>query len=430
MMTPGISGEATAGALPALYRRRWWILGLLFIATILNYLDRQSLSILASTIQQALGMSNIAYGHVVTAFLFSYTIAYALSGPFCDRVGIRWSMAILIAWWSMAELLPPFVHSAMGLGVARLLLGIGEAGIWLVGPKAVQQLFLPAQRGTAVGIYTAGATIGATIAPPLIAGLTLHHGWQAVFLVTGAAGLLWIVPWLLLFRDETQSGEAPLIHSGPSQPAAWHKLLRTRNLWLLLFARLLTDPVWFFYLFWYPKFLGSAGHLSLQRLGHTVWIIYLAADFGAIMGGVLSGRLIRRGWMPMKAGRAVMTGAACVFPFSVLIALLHSVPIMLGLAAVIAFAHMAWLICLTAAALDLFRQHELGTAFGFISAGSGLGGLISTELISHAIGTLGYVPIFAVMGALHPLALLLIWALRPAVASIGELQPALAPSPL
>jgi ACS family hexuronate transporter-like MFS transporter len=413
MIATEFPGEATAGALPALYRRRWWILGLLFIATILNYLDRQSLSILASTIQQALGMSDIAYGHVVTAFLLSYTVAYALSGPFCDRVGIRWSMAILIAWWSMAELLPPFVHSALGLGGTRLLLGIGEAGIWLVGPKAVQQLFLPAQRGTAVGIYTAGATIGATIAPPLIAGLTLRHGWQSVFLVTGAAGLLWIVPWLLLFRDETRI-VAPVREPASETAAPWHKLLHARNLWLLLLARLLTDPVWFFYLFWYPKFLGSAGHLSFQRLGHTVWIIYLAADLGAILGGVFSGRLIRRGWMPMRASRAVMTAAACVFPFSVLIALLHSVPIMLGLAAVLAFAHMAWLICLTATALDLFRQQELGTAFGFISAGSGLGGLISTELISHAIGTLGYVPIFAVMGALHPLALLLIWGLRPA----------------
>ena len=217
MIATEFPGEAISGALPALYRRRWWILGLLFIATILNYLDRQSLSILASTIQQALGMSDVAYGHVVTAFLLSYTVAYALSGPFCDRVGIRWSMAILIAWWSMAELLPPFVHSALGLGAARLLLGIGEAGIWLVGPKAVQQLFLPAQRGTAVGIYTAGATIGATIAPPLIAGLTLRHGWQSVFLVTGAVGLLWIVPWLLLFRDETRIA-ARSFNQAPERP--------------------------------------------------------------------------------------------------------------------------------------------------------------------------------------------------------------------
>jgi ACS family hexuronate transporter-like MFS transporter len=425
MIIPVISGEATASAL---YSRRWWILGLLFIATILNYLDRQSLSILASTIQLALGMSNIAYGHVVTAFLLSYTIAYALSGPFCDRVGVRWSMATLIAWWSMAELLPPFVHSAVGLGMARLLLGIGEAGIWLVGPKAVQQLFPPAQRGTAVGIYTAGATIGATIAPPLIGSLTLRHGWQAVFLVTGAAGLLWIIPWLLLYREGTPSAAVPVVQ--PGEPAPWHILLRTKNLWLLLLARLLTDPVWFFYLFWYPKFLGSAAHLSLQRLGHTVWVIYLAADLGAILGGVFSGLLIRRGWMPMKAGRAVMTVAACVFPFSILIALAHSLPIMLGLASVLAFAHMAWLICLTAIALDLFRQQELGTAFGFISAGSGLGGLISTELIGHAIGTLGYVPIFAVMGAMHPLALLLIWSLRRSAGSRIELQPALSPSPL
>ncbi len=411
------AGHSSIDIASGLYRRRWLILGLLFFATILNYLDRQTLSILASTIQQALGMSDIAYGHVVTAFLLSYTIGYAFSGPFCDRVGVRGSMAILIAWWSMAELLPPFVHSAMGLGIARLLLGIGEAGIWLVGPKAVQQLFPAAQRGTAVGIYTAGATIGATVAPPLIAGLTLRHGWQSVFLVTGAAGLLWIVPWLLLYRGETPFLHSPTVTGGfTGRPPAWRRLLRERNLWLLLLTRMLTDPVWFFYLFWYPKFLGAAGHLSLESLGHKVWIIYLAADFGAILGGLFSGRLIKRGWVPTQAGRAVMTAAACVLPFSVLIALVHSVPIMLGIAAAIAFAHMAWLICLTAIALGLFGQRELGTAFGFISAGSGLGGLISTELIGHAIGALGYVRIFAVMGALHPLALLLVWSLRPAEA--------------
>jgi MFS transporter, ACS family, hexuronate transporter len=409
---------AFPGVSVALYRRRWWVLGLLFIATVLNYLDRQSLSILAATIQQTLGMSNIAYGHVVTAFLLSYTVAYALSGPFCDRIGIRWSMAILIAWWSMAELLPPFVHSALGLGAARLLLGMGEAGIWLVGPKAVQKLFPPERRGTAVGIYTAGATIGATIAPPLIAWLTLRHGWQSVFFVTGIAGLLWVVPWLLLYREDerprSQSSEQATDALTPSDdPPAWRRLLRTRNLWLLLIARLLTDPVWFFYLFWYPKFLGSTAHFSLQRLGRTVWIIYLAADIGAILGGVLSGRLIRRGWPALNAGRAVMTAAACALPLSVLIALLHSVPVLLGIPALIALAHMAWLTCLTAAALALFRQQELATAFGFISAGSGLGGLLSSELIGHAIGTIGYVPIFAVMAVLHPLALLLIWALRP-----------------
>src|SRR6201992_1250234 len=168
-----------------LSQKRWWVVGLLLLATILNYLDRQSLSILATTIQHAFNMEDYAYGHVVFAFLLSYTAAYALSGPFCDRFGIRVSMAVLMTWWSMAELMPAFVHSAFMLGVSRLLLGLGEAGVWIVAPKAVGQYFPVEQRGTAIGIYTSGATLGAAIAPPLIALLAIQHGWQSVFVISG-----------------------------------------------------------------------------------------------------------------------------------------------------------------------------------------------------------------------------------------------------
>lgn len=417
-----------------LSQRRWWVVALLLLATILNYLDRQSLSILAPTIQRAFGMSDYAYGHIVFAFLLSYTVAYAVSGPFCDRFGVRVSMAVLMTWWSMAELLPAFVHSAFTLGASRLLLGLGEAGVWIVAPKAVGQYFPVEQRGTAIGIYTSGATLGAAIAPPLIALLAIRYGWQSVFIVTGLVGLLWVGPWVLIVRstptlpDPERAIETlrsnPGVSSG-SILASSLSLLKMPNLWLLLIARLMTDPVWYFYLFWYPKFLTEARHLSLARIGRTAWVVYLAADVGAIAGGWASGWLMGRGLGTLTARRAIMTAAACLLPLSPLVALVSSASLSSALAATIAFAHLSWLITLTAIAVDLFPKRTLGTAFGFIAAGSGIGGLISTEVIPHILHASGYLPLFVVMGFLHPLALFLIWNLRQNVPALPLLRQAI-----
>jgi MFS transporter, ACS family, hexuronate transporter len=409
-----------------LSQRRWWVVGLLLLATILNYLDRQSLSILATTIQRAFGMSDYAYGHVVFAFLLSYTIAYALSGPFCDRFGVRVSMAVLMTWWSMAELLPAFVHSAFTLGASRLLLGLGEAGVWIVAPKAVGQYFPVEQRGTAIGIYTSGATLGAAIAPPLIALLAIRYGWQSVFIVTGLAGLIWVGPWILIVRSTPALPDSEkAIKTTHSSIGSSLSLLKLPNLWLLLIARLVTDPVWYFYLFWYPKFLTEARHLTLARIGRTAWVVYLAADVGAIAGGWASGWLMRRGLGTLTARRAVMTAAACLLPLSPLVALVSSASLSSALAATIAFAHLSWMITLTAIAVDLFPKQKLGTAFGFISAGSGIGGLISAEVIPHILHASGYLPLFIVMGFLHPLALFLIWNLREKIPALPLVRQAI-----
>lgn len=386
---------------------RWLVVGLLLIATILNYVDRQSLSILATTIQRAFGMSDIAYGHIVSAFLLSYTLAYAFAGPFCDKFGVRAGMTIFIIFWSLAELIPSFVHSAFMLGVGRLLLGLGEAGVWVVGPKVASELFVPEERALAIGIYTAGATLGATVAPPLIASLSKSFGWRSVFVATGLAGLLWVIPWLLLYRNATSPRSIV-----PKASIAWRTILQNRNLWLLLFARMLTDPVWYFYLFWYPKYLNDGRHLALARVGHTVWIVYLAADLGTILGGWISGRIIRTGIAPLRARRFVMTVAALLLPLSPLVYFLPSLSASLIIAGILAFAHMTWMITMAAMLVDIFPSSQVATAFGYVAAGSGLGGLFSTEVIAHSVSSAGYMPVFLAMGGLHPLALFLIWNLR------------------
>ncbi|MGB9606887.1 MAG: MFS transporter, partial [Bryobacteraceae bacterium] len=180
---------------------RWWITGLLFASTVINYVDRQTLSILARTIQNELGMSELDYAHVVQAFLLAYTVAYLLAGRITDWLGARLSLALFLGWWSLADLLTGLARSAFSLGVLRFLLGLGEAGNYTAAPKAVSEWFLPRERALAVGIYTAGAMVGATISPPLISWLGGAFGWRMAFVATGAMGLLWLIPWLWLYRE-------------------------------------------------------------------------------------------------------------------------------------------------------------------------------------------------------------------------------------
>lgn len=394
----------------AIHRWRWWIVGLLFLASVLNYVDRQSLSILAVTLQKNFGFDSTVYGHILSAFLVAYTLAYALAGGLSDKIGATRSMMIFIAVWSLAELMPPFLHSAAQLGVSRFILGLGEAGIWVVAPKIVSELFSPVQRAFAIGLYTVGATVGATIAPPLIASLAIHHGWSSVFVITGMAGLFWLIPWWIFNRNLELRSRAQRNGTGEREP--WLSLLHNRNLWLLLIARLITDPVWYFYLFWFPKYLGEARHESLEAIGHLVWPVYFAADIGTLGGGWLAGVLIRRGMKPVRARCVWMTCMACLLPLSPLVALASSTKIALSLAALVGLAHMAWLVTLTALVLDVFPSSHVATAAGWIAAGSGLGGIVFSEIAGRCVMTVGYTPLFFVMGLLHPVALLLIWRVR------------------
>jgi ACS family hexuronate transporter-like MFS transporter len=392
--------------------RRWIILGLLFLASVINFIDRQSLSILARTIQDDLHITDLGYAQVVQLFLFAYMLSFLVAGWVTDRLGIRWSMTLFIAWWSVANMLTGLASSLRSLGAARFLLGAGESGLYTVAPKVVGELFPPTQRGVAVGIYTAGATVGATIAPPLIAFLALHHGWRGAFFVTGALGLIWIIPWLVLYRPAPPAASVsfPLVRgAGKETPWGWRDVLFCREALLLLAARTLTDPVWHFVLFWFPKYLADVHRMPLAELGRIAWIVYLAADVGCVAGGLFAGRLIRRGMPPTEARKWTMTIAACLIPCSALVPLMDNRLFILALVSVVALAHMTWIVTLTTLAVDLFPAARLGSIFGFIAAGSGLGGVLFTHLVGQLVTHFSYSPVFLIMGCLHPLALLLIW---------------------
>jgi MFS transporter, ACS family, hexuronate transporter len=271
-----------------------------------------------------------------------------------------------------------------------------------------------------------GATIGATIAPPLIAWLALSYGWRGAFVITGVLGLFWVVPWLWLYRPPHEHPRLTDVErrvvppmptaSAGRQPGAewalWRTLLTQRDTWLLLGTRVLTDPVWYFYLFWFPKYLTDARGLSLVEVGRVAWVVYLAADLGALVGGWLSGRLIDRGRRPIEARKMVLRLAGTTILVGPLVVWAPSVPLALLLAGCVALSQLAWQVTIGALIVDRYPPASVATAFGIVAAGSGFGGMISTGVVGYLVTHYSYVPVFVGMAALHPLALALIWFVR------------------
>ncbi len=400
-MADAIAADAPTRSLSPM---RWAILALLFGSTVLNYVDRQTLSILARTVQDDLHITDIGYAHIVQFFLVFYTLAYLGAGWVTDRLGTRLSLALFVGWWSLANMATGFVQSAGQLGAARAMLGLGEAGNYTAGPKAVSEHFPPRERGFAFGAYTAGAMVGATISPPLIGWLALAYGWRAAFVGTGALGFIWLIAWLLIYPRGTA------VSATPNEPTPWRAILSERPLWGFALARLIADPVWYFYLFWFPKYLGDQRHMDLAAVAMTAWVVYLAADLGSVGGGLFSGWLIRRGMTPAKSRMATLAIAAILAPAGMLIATGPAIPVTLAIAALVAFAHLLFQINLGTLVVDLYPTRVVATVFGIVAAGSGLGGIFSTQLVGQLVQSGNYPLIFLLMGVLHPLAVLVAWA--------------------
>ena len=443
---------------------RWWIVALLFGAAVLNYVDRQTLSALAPTIQHDLQMDDRAYANVVNIFLVAYTLAYLVSGRIADRMGTRASMVLFVVWWSVANMLTSAARGVTSLGVYRFALGLGEAGVWPAASKAVSEWFPAKERALAIGFYTMGATIGATVAPYLVIPLATHAytetmpavahwlgtgtGWRLAFLLTGAAGLVWLIPWLWLYRQPRQSklisaGELQFIEQtaateNPADSAAanawtWKQVVLFRGTWLLLLGRLITDPVWYFYQFWFPKYLAADRHLSQEQLKVT-WIVYAAAGAGSLLGGWLSGQFVKRGVAPASSRMWVMLGCACLMPLSPFIAQVTGLSVAMTLTVCTVFASLAWLINIGAMVVDIVPKHSLGTVFSVVATGSTIGGIIMNMIVAtmvsgpsakpagfldHAIQTVcgpvlemvqghGYGQWFLIMAFLHPIAWLVL----------------------
>lgn len=394
---------------------RWWIVGLLFFAAVLNYVDRQTLSALAPTIQKDLDMDEQDYANVLNIFLVAYTIAYLLSGRIADKMGTRKGMFVFVAWWSIANAFTAAANSIASLSVYRFALGLGEAGIWPAASKAVSEWFPKKERAFAIGVYTMGATIGATVAPyiviplatysyastfPVIAGwLGQGTGWRLAFILTGVAGLVWLIPWLIVYRQPNKSkliteSELQLINddAATDDPAdsakentwSWKQVLLFKGTWLLLIGRLVTDPVWYFYQFWFPKYLSSDRHLTQEQLKIT-WVIYAAAGVGSLLGGWLSGRLVKKGMAPVKSRLWVMLGCAFIMPLSPFISQVTGLNLAMTITVCAVMASLAWLINISSLVLDVVPKHSLGTVFSIVAAGSTIGGIMMNTIVAAMV---------------------------------------------
>ena len=417
----------TATATPPAYRLRhqvrWWVCAMLFFATTINYLDRQVLSILKPLLEDEFGWSEADYGWIASAFTFGYAVMMPIAGRLIDRLGTRFGYALAVALWSLASASHMFARTVVQFGAARFALGLFEAANFPAAVRTVADWFPQKERSLATGIFNSGSNVGLVIAAgaPFVA---LSLGWEAAFLMTGALGMLWLAPWLLWYRrPDAHPGVSPaeLAHIQSDQPAlatgkaGYFELLSSRGSWAFMAGKFMTDPVWWFFLFWIPSFLNSSYGVDLTALGPPLLVIYLAADVGSIGGGWLFKAFRARGWSPNGARKGAM--AACALAATPIMGMLFvdSMWPAVALISCAAAAHQGWSANLFTLVSDTTPKSSVASVVGM----GGLAGAVSGVLIAPAVGYWldfsgeAYAPLFFVGGMAYLSAFAVIHRLVP-----------------
>jgi ACS family hexuronate transporter-like MFS transporter len=403
---------------------RWLVAFALGMAAVLNYIDRSVLAFLAPTIQKDLAITDEQYAEVINFFLAAYTLSYLVSGRIVDKLGVKLSLTLFIAWWSISNALTGLAHSLRSLCAFRFMLGLGEAGCWTAAPKAVSEWFPASERGVAIGLYSVGGALGATIVPVLVTLIEPRYGWRWVFAVSPVLAGLWLIFWLWLYKKPMEhprittqeraylatnlveaQAEAP--GAAVSEGGSWREVLGRPEVWRLLLARLLTDPVWYFYQFWMPKYLHAARAIDQSGLS-ILWIVFLAADAGFLLGGFFAGRFIKHGAAPPSARLRVMLFSAALVPISFAVPFVPTLAAVIATCMVITFAVTSWLSNLTSLVIDVTPKPILGTAFGLIACGSAVGGVVMNQGVGWMFTHHLYSECFYVMAFVHPLAYLVL----------------------
>lgn len=415
---------------------RWWITGLVFFGTVINYVDRQTLSSLAPRLTKELHLTNSDYGLISNAFLIPYTVMFVVSGWLIDRYGTKLIYGVAAVWWSVAAMLHAAVGSVFGFGAMRFLLGAAESANFVGAQKVAAEWFPPKDRGTLNGWVQAGTVTGAIITPLIAVWMADRWGWQSAFVTTGALGLIWAAAWfwfyhlpekhprisaeeLVLIREgETggrRDGETQRTSLSPSVPQSFRPSLisffRLPQTWGLLLARIISDPVWWFYLFWLPKYLTEREGMTEQRMSYVVWIPYLIADVGSVAGGWYSGRLIARKVGAVAARKAVMMVTALMMPLGMLLVLRPPIPVALAIISFVLGVHSAWKTNLVTLTVDIFPRPIVATIHGIVAMGGGIGGALFQSFAGQVIDKYSYTPLLVLMGLLHPLAYVCVRAL-------------------
>ncbi|MBZ5513266.1 MAG: MFS transporter [Acidobacteriia bacterium] len=415
---------------------RWFICALLFAACTINYINRQTVAVLKPHLQDQLHWTESDYGWMVFAFQVAYALMMMVSGHLIDRVGTKLGYAIAMAWWSLAAMGHALARSAFSFGVARFLLGAGEAGNFPAAIKAVAEWFPPRERALATGIFNAGTNIGAVATPPLVVWLTLRYGWQEAFVVTGALGFVWLVFWLLFYRLPEQhpritSRELEHIRSGELHPASenapklpWQKILAYRQAWGFILGKGMTDPIWWFYIFWLPSYLTQGRGFTLQEIAYFAWIPFLAADAGSVLGGWLSGFLMKRGWPLSRARKTAMLICAFCMPTGIVAVFAPTAWMALALISIATSAHQGWSANVFTLASDMFPKKDVGLVVGLGGAAGAVGGMVIAPVAGYTLQWFHtYVPLFIITGVMHPLAMGVIHRLIPKIAPVASAEP-------
>ena len=399
---------------------RWLMVGLIFLATVINYVDRQTVSVLKKSISDDLGLSNPEYAAIQNAFLIAYAVSQMLSGRLYDLVGTRLGFTISIVVWSIAAVAHAAARSMTSFAFWRFVLGFGEAGNWPGAAKSIAEWFPPRERALGMGIFNTGAAVGGALSPPLIAWLASRWGWRPTFVITGTLGLLWLCLWLLLYRVPQEhpwlgDDERAYILEGQREalpPAAagrrisWLELLGYRQVWAVVVGRFLTDPIWWLYVFWLPSYFQEARGFSLAQVGWSAWFPFLAAGVGALTGGWASGYLIARGWTIDRARKTVMAAGALLVPAGILAMRAESPYVALVWMGVVLFGFQVWINNLQTLPSDFFPGSAVASVAGLGGTAAALASVLYNWNTGRVVDLMGYTPVFAAAALLGPLGLL------------------------
>ncbi|MEO6359454.1 MAG: MFS transporter [Sphingomicrobium sp.] len=403
-------------------RVRWGICALLFFATTINYIDRQMISVLKPTLQAEYGWNETDYGNIVSAFQFAYAVGYIFFGRLIDRLGARFGYSLAAVIWGIAAMATAGATSLGQFIAARAMLGLGESGNFPSGIKAVTEWFPKQERAFAIGVFNAGANIGAIVTPLMAPLLVLWFGWRAAFLVTGGLVFVWLAFWWMLYRSPREkkglsAAELAHIESDPADAPGdvnWLPLLRHRQTWAFALGKFIIDPIWWFFLFWLPSFFATEHGLDLKTFGPPLAAIYIISDVGSVGGGWLSSKLIKRGWSINAARKTTMLICALCVPPVMLAPNIDNVwgaVLLIGLATA---AHQGFSANLYTLPSDLFPRKSVGAIIGIGGTLGAVGGILMAQYAGRMLDATGsYMPMFVIAGSAYLVALLVIHLLVP-----------------
>ncbi|HEY2357142.1 MAG TPA: MFS transporter [Phenylobacterium sp.] len=413
---------AKAGQAAAVGRYRWVIVGLLFTAMVINYVDRQTIGFLKGDLSKQFGWNETNYADLVFWFQGAYAISYLAFGRIVDRIGARWGFGLAFLIWQIAHISHAAARSLSGFIGARIFLGVGEAGAFPGGLKAVTQWFPKKERAFATGLFNAGTNIGAIVTPLIIPAVVLAWGWRAAFIVTGLGGLLWLPIWLLVYRTPREAknlsaAELAHIESDPAdvvESIPWTRLLRVRETWAYAIGKFLIDPIWWMFLFWLPDFMQKRHGLDLKTFGPPIVAIYLLSDVGSVIGGWASSRLIQRGWTINRARKTTMLVCALLATPVAFAAFTDNLWLAVGIIGLATAAHQGFSATLYTLPSDVFPRSAVGSVVGIGGMIGAIGGMVMSKYAGFVLDKLGtYTPIFVVAASAYILALTAVHLLAP-----------------